>query len=351
MALFDFLKSKRYEQKTFALQQQIASLKEEVSNEEKKKEGLQLQVQKLENQITELNNQVVVQRNELYDLQEAKENAKNQAKKATERYESLDKILKNSTRQVRSIPSSEYAPLVSLSDKYLISIDEDDFQELSKYYSLREENKTYYDKKDQREKELQIINDKVIEANNELARLREELVKQRDFNHVYEINMIKEQVGEYTQELQEIKTDINGYLKKHRDRIRIEVIHEIYQRANLCEDEALRHLRETIDGVNIGAIQLSLDLRKMLLKPPYKVNPQEWTVSEIYLGNLLNEFAQLNIVKIIREMKNSDWDTIKVKIGSLIEVLESRLIGTGSCIDSSYGKNLFNYLEAKYLHQ
>ena len=350
MALFDFLKSKRYEQKIFALQQQIASLKEEVSYEEKKKEELLSQVQELRNQITELQKQVIVQQNELYDLQEAKDKAKKQAKIATEKYESLDKILKNTTRQVRSIPSSEYTPLVSLSDKYLISIDEDDFQELSKYYSLREENKTYYDKKDQREKELQIINDKVIEANNELAHLREELVKQRDVNHVYEINMIKEQIGEYAQELNDIKTDITGYLKEHRDKIRIEVIHEIYQRANLCEDETLRHLRETIDGVNIGEIQLSLDLKKMLLKPPYKVNRQESIYSRIYLCNLLNEFAQLNIVKIIREMKNSDWDTIKVKIGSLVEILELRMLGTGYRIDPSYGKNLFNYMEAKYLH-
>lgn len=350
MGLFDYFKFKKDEQKAFALQQQIASLKEEVSYEEKKKEELLSQVQELRNQITELQKQVVVQQNELYDLQEAKEKAKKQAKKATEKYESLDKVLKNSTRQVRSIPSSEYAPLVSLSDKYLISIDEDDFQELSKYYSLREENKSYYEKKDQREKDLQIINDKVKEANNELVRLREELVKQRDFNHVYEINMIKEQVGEYTQELQEIKTDINGYLKKHRDKIRLEIIHKIYQRANLCEDEALRHLRETIDSVNIGEIQLSLDLKKMLLKPPYKVNPQESIFSKLYLGNLLNEFAQLNIVKIIREMKNSDWDTIKVKIGSLVEILELRMLGTGYRIDSSYGKNLFNYMEAKYLY-
>lgn len=216
MGLFDYFKYKKDEQKTFALQQQIASLKEEVSYEEKKKEELQSQVQNLKTQITELNKQVVNQQIELYDLQEAKEKAKKQAKKAIEKYESLDKVLKTSTRQVRSIPSSEYAPLVSLSDKYLISVDEDDFQELSKYYSLREENKSYYERKDQREEELQALEKKIKDGNDELLRLREELVKQRDINHVYEINMIKEQIGEYAQELQEIKTDITGYLKKHR---------------------------------------------------------------------------------------------------------------------------------------
>ena len=352
MGLFDYFKLKKDEQKAFALQQQIVSLKGEVSFEEKEKEELQSQVQKLQSQITDLKNQVVVQRNELHDLQEAKEKAKKQAKKVTDKYESLDKVLKTSTRQVRGIPSSDYAPLVHLSDKYLISVDEDDFQELSKYYSLREENKSYYEKKEQREKELQALENKIKDGNDELLRLREELVKQRDFNHVYEINMIKEQIGEYVQELDEIKADITEYIKKHKDRIRLEVIHEIYQRANLCEDEALRHLRETIDGVNIDEIHHCLGLKKMLLKLPYKHNPQEWEFSEIYLGNLLNEFAQLNIIKIIREMKNSDWDTIKVKIGSLIEILEYRMlmIGSGYRIAPSYGKNLFNYLEAKYLY-
>ena len=82
----------------------------------------------------------------------------------------------------------------------------------------------------------------------------------------------------------------------------------------------------------------------------YKVDSKEWIFSELYLCNLLNEFAQLNIVKIIREMKNSDWDTIKVKIGSLVNILELRMLGTGFRIDPSYGKNLLNYMEAKYLY-
>ena len=49
-------------------------------------------------------------------------------------------------------------------------------------------------------------------------------------------------------------------------------------------------------------------------------------------------------------MKNSDWDTIKVKIGSLVNILELRMLGTGFRIDPSYGKNLLNYMEAKYLY-
>ena len=348
MAIFDFLKSheeKINERKAeiAALQQQVVSIRNEVASEEKEKEELR-------SQIIELKNQVVAQKNELYDLQQNKEKTKMQVDSLQERYKKLHALLTRSTRKLNCMESSDEFLLVDVGSPYLVALDEVDFEELCKDQNLREENHSYYDKKKQREDELRAIELKIEDANKELTNLREELVKQRSINYAYEINNIKEQTSEYIQELNDIKADINGYLKNHKDKIRLEVIHEIYQRANLCEDEALRNLRETIDGVNMGQIQLALDLKKMLLKPPYKVNPQEWTFAEIYLCNLLNEFAQLNIVKIIREMKNSDWDTIKVKIGSLVNILELRMLGTGFRIDPSYGKNLLNYMEAKYLY-
>ena len=348
MAIFDFLKSheeiiNERKAEIAALQQQVVSIRNEVASEEKEKEELR-------SQIVELKKQVVADKNELYDLQQDKEKTKKQVDSLQERYEKLHALLTRSTRKLNCMESSDEFLLVDVGSPYLVALNEVDFEELCRYHNLREENHSYYDKKKQREDELHAIEQKIEDANKELTNLREELVKQRDINYAYEINNIKEQTSEYIQELNDIKADINGYLKKHKDKIRLEVIHEIYQRANLCEDEALRNLRETIDGVNIGEIQLALDLKKMLLKPPYKVDSKEWIFSELYLCNLLNEFAQLNIVKIIREMKNSDWDTIKVKIGSLVNILELRMLGTGFRIDPSYGKNLLNYMEAKYLY-
>ena len=348
MAIFDFLKSyeeKKNERKEeiAALEQQIISLRNDVVSEEKKKE-------EIKSQIVDLKNQVVDWKDELYDLQQDKEKTKKQVDRLQERYEKLHALLTRSTRKLNCMESSDDYLLVDVGSPYLVALDEEDFKELCRYHNLREENSSYYDKKKQREDELHAIEQKIEDANNELNNLREELVKQRDINYVYQKNIIKEQISEYTKELNDIKADISGYLKNHIDKIRLEVIHEIYQRANLCEDEALRNLRETIDGVNIGEIQLALDLKKMLLNVPCKVDSQEWTSSEINLCNLLNEFAQLNIVKIIREMKNSDWDTIKVKIGSLVNIIELRMIGTSYRIDPSYGRNLLNYLEAKYLY-
>lgn len=344
MALFDFLKKKKEE--VVDLQQQIISLKEEVSYEEQKKEELRSQVQELKNQITGLKNQVVNQQNELYDLQEAKEKAKKQAKKATEEYESLYKILESSTRQVRSIPSSEYAPLVSLSDKYLISIDEDDFQELSKYYSLREENKSYYEKKDQREKELQALEKKIKDGNDELARLHEELIKQRDINHDNEVKLIKENNSKNSIQLKEIREDVDGYLKQHKDKMRNELIHEIYQRCNTLEDRRLISLRNNIDDADLSMLE-------EITWEPKKIVRNKRLVEENYilcnLQSICEEFIDLNIGKITREMKSSDWKSTKLKIGSMILVLESLLYSHNYHINKNYIEALYNILEARYI--
>lgn len=339
MALFDFLKSKR--EKVVDLQQQLISLKEEVSYAEKKKEELQSQVLKLESQIFD-------QKNELYELQEAKEKAKKQAKKATEKYESLDKVLKSSTRQVRSIPSSEYAPLVNLSDKYLISIDEDDFQELSNYYSLREENRSYYEKRDQREKELLSIEENIKEANKELTCLREDLIKQREINHDNEVKLVKAQISKYIDELNEIKKDINGYLKSHKDKIRFEMMHEIYQRFTICEEELLRKMRENIDEVSLVELQHSYDrwMDRKIVKNGCFVK-EEYILYN--LQHLCEEFISLNIAKLTKEMKSSDWDSLKMKVGSVIEIVESLLMTHGYTISDDYFRSLYNVMEAKYI--
>ena len=174
MALFDFLKSKEdvQSERVAELKQQIFSLQEELGSIEKKKEELLSQVEDLKNQ-----------KNEFVALKQDKEKLRKQVKKLQDTYDRLDKILKSSTKQVRGIPSSSFAPLVGLYDKYLISVDEEDFQELSRYYSLKEENVDFCEKKEQREKVLQDIKSKISDANKELVQLREDLVKQRDINH------------------------------------------------------------------------------------------------------------------------------------------------------------------------
>ncbi len=345
MAIFDFLKSyeeKKNERKEeiAALQQQVISLRNDVASEEKEKE-------EIESQIVELKNLVVAYKNELYDLQQDKEKTKKQVKKVKDTFERLDKVLKSSTRQVRSIPSSEYAPIVSLSDNYLISIDEEDFQELSKYYSLKEENQSFLEKKEQRETILQEIENKIKDANGELTQLREDLVKQRDYNHTHEVQLIKKEIANYSNELKEIKRDIDAYLNKHKDKMRLEMMHELYQRFTSCEDEALRTLRVNLDGVNLSELQDNMwEDRKIVRNACYI--KEEYILSNVQ--KICEEFIQLNIVKLTKEMKTSDWETIKLKIGAMVQVVESLLYSYDYTPSSYYFESLYNILEAKFIH-
>ena len=345
MAIFDFLKShekKVNERKVeiAALQQQVVSLRNDVASEEKEKE-------EIESQIVELKNLVVAYKKELYDLQQDKEKTKKQVKKVKDTFERLDKVLKSSTRQVRSIPSSEYAPIVSLSDNYLISIDEEDFHELSKYYSLKEENQSFLEKKEQRETILREIDNKIKDANGELTQLREDLVKQRDYNHTHEVQLIKKEIANYSNELKEIKRDIDAYLNKHKDKMRLEMMHELYQRFTSCEDEALRTLRVNLNGVNLSELQGNLWQDRKLVRNACFIN-EEYILSNVH--RICEEFIQLNIVKLTKEMKTSDWETIKLKIGAMVQVVESLLYSHDYTPNSYYFESLYNILEAKFIH-
>lgn len=341
MALFDFLKSKSDKQgeTVAALQQQIISLKEEVTSVEKKKEGLQ-------SQVLELENQIVVQKNELYDLRQDKEKTNKQLKKLKETFERLDKVLNSSTRQVKGIPSSDDTPIISLFDSYLISVDEEDFQELSKYYSLKEENKSFCERKEQREVILLEIEDKIKEANNKLIQLREEMLKQQEINHTYEINTIQKEISKYTHELSEIKKDIDGYLKTHKDKIRFEMMHEIYQRFTICEDNTLKKMRENLDTVILTDLRELTSEDKEIVRNGCLVKEDRVLYN---LQKLCEEFIQLNIVKLTREMKYSDWDSVKLEIGSMIQIVESLLLSYGYTISKYYFESLYNIMEAKYI--
>lgn len=343
MALFDFLKSKWNEQKALALQQQVASLKDELQFMKEEKVVLQSRLQELKGQIIELENQ----KQDYVGLKQNKEKIRKQLKKLKDTYDELDKLLKSSTKQVRGIPSSDYDPLVSLHDKYLISISEEDFQELSNYFSLKEENKAYCKKKEQREKILQEIETQISDANSELTQLREDAVKQRDLNYSCEVECIKKEISKYTKELDEIKKNIDGYLKKHKDNMRFELIHEIYQRFTACEDEALRALRENLDGVNLPDLHESMWEDRKIVRNACLVQEDRILYS---VQRICEEFIQLNISKLTKEMKSLDWESVKMKIGATIQVVESLLHSYDYRTSRYYFESLYNILEAKYIH-
>lgn len=317
------------------LEDATAILQQQVSAEESKRDELRSQIVELENQ-----------KNEITDLKQDREKIKKQVKKLKDTYENLDRVLKASTRQVRCIPSSSFAPLVSLYDKYLVSLDEEDFQELSKYYSLKEENEAFCEKKEQREKTLQDVEKKIKDANNELVQLREDLVKQRDYNHSYEVECVKREISKYSNELNEIKKDIDGYLRTHKDKMRFEMMHEIYQRFTACEDGALRALRENLDGVNLSELQENMWEDRKIVKNACFIQEDRILCN---VQRICEEFIQLNIYKLTKEMKTSDWESVKLKIGSMIQVVEFLLYSYDYRPSRYYFESLYNILEAKFI--
>jgi len=313
----------------------IATLQQQVSAGESKRAELKSQIVELENQ-----------KNEIVDLKQDKDKIKKQVKKLKDTYDGLDRVLKSSTVQVRCLPSSSFAPLVSLYDKNLVSLDDEDFQELSRYYSLKEENEDFCKKKEQREKILQDIEKKIKDANNELVQLREDLVKQRDYNHSYEVECVKREISKYSIELNEIKKNIDGYLRTHKDKMRFEMMHEIYQRFTACEDGALRALRENLNGVNLSELQENMWEDRKIVRNACLIQEDRILCN---VQRICEEFIQLNIYKLTKEMKTSDWESVKLKIGSMIQVVEFLLYSYDYRPSKYYFESLYNILEAKYI--
>lgn len=457
MALFDFLKSKKDEQNAVALKQQVGSMEEEVTSEEKKKEDLLSQVQELKNQIKE-------RTKEIKDLEAKKEKTIKDVEDQQSAYDKLRSLLQTSTKRIRSLRSSSDGLLIDFDSNYLVALDEDDFNELSSFYELKEENESLSQKKKTIEEELRKIESaakiqedknatlqqqvvllqqqasteeskrdefrnqidelkkQVATQKNELydlrhnkekqkqqiynefdekfekkkedldyleCRLREtqdridfaicemnnlEMVKGTDMSLLLKENPTKEEMAEalkkynilrlrynliktwmdkYEKDIELAKSDLDTYLKDHRNEIRNELIHELYQRASLCESSMLRQLSSFVENSDIEEIRKQLKFHKHIVDRGLIIRSDDnsfikYPLHPIY--NLCEDFIQLNIANIVKEMKFSDWETIKMKASTLISNINSILLSyTQETFDDSYLNSVYNYLEAKYL--
>ena len=457
MALFDFLKSKRDEKSAVPLQQQVASLKEEVTSEEKKREELLSQVQKL-------NNQIIEKTKEIENLEAQKKEIQKDVDDQQLAYDKLRSLLQTSTKSIKSLHSSSEGMLIDFNSKYLVALDEDDFNELSSFNELKAENESLSQKKRTIEEELwkiesatKIQEDKnatlqqqvvllkqqasaeeskrdefrnqidelkimVATQKNELydlqhnkeklkqqiydefddkfekkkedldfleCRLKEtqdridfavcemnnlEMVKGTDMSLLLKENPTKEEMADalkkfnilrlrynliktwmnkYEKDIELAKSDLDTYLKDHRNEIRNELIHELYQRASLCESSMLRQLSSFVENADIEEIRKQLKFHKHIVDRGLIIRSDDYSFIKYPLHpiyNLCEDFIQLNIANIVKEMKISDWETIKIKISTLISNINSILLSyTQETFDDSYLNSVYNYLEAKYL--
>ena len=169
---------------------------------------------------------------------------------------------------------------------------------------------------------------------------------------LFRYDLIKSWMDKYEKDLELAKSNLDSFIKERRDEIRSEIIHELYQRASQCETSMLRHLSSFVENADIEDIREQMKIHKHIVKLGLRITTDDSVVSypthPIY--NMCQEFIQLNIVNIIKEMKYSDWETIKMKVTTLIKDIDNILFTyTETNFDESYLKSVYNYLEAKYL--
>lgn len=458
MGIFDFFgnRKEKLSENVAALEQKLQSLKQEFLSEEKRGKELKLQND-------DLAHQIVIKQNEVSKLQQQRDSLSEETTRLSSTQENLLSLLQKSTQELKSIPSSMVIPLVDLNSKYLIAMDEDDYRELSAFYTLRAKVDSLAHTKEELEKELHrseeatkaqedrqstlqrqfdLIQQQVTEAESkrdecisQLAdlkrqidlhkaeqsnlqhykelikrevceeldekiekkeedldyldyRLRDtenrlnlavcelnnlEAVKDLDTSIIWKENPSKEEMEQavkaynilrfrydlvsswmkrYEKDLEMAKSNLDLFIKERRDEIRNELIHEMYQRASQCESSMLRHLSSFVENADIEEIREQLKIHKHTIKLGLRVSTEDsvikYPLHPIY--NMCEDYIQLNIANIVKDMKYSDWETIKMKVSTLISNIDHLLMSyTDTHFDDDYLKSVYNYIEAKYL--
>jgi predicted nucleic acid-binding Zn-ribbon protein len=458
MGIFDFFGNRKenLSENVAALEQKLQSLEQEFLSETKRGKELKLQNDDLAHQIE-------IKQNEVSKLQRQRDSLSEETTRLNSTQENLLSLLQKSTQELKSIPSSTVIPLVDLNSKYLIAMDEDDYRELSAFYTLRAKVDSLAHTKEELEKELHrseeatkaqedrqstlqrqfdLIQQQVTEAESkrdecisQLAdlkrqidlhkaeqsnlqhykelikrevceeldekiekkeedldyldyRLRDtenrlnlavcelnnlEAVKDLDTSIIWKENPSKEEMEQavkaynilrfrydlvsswmkrYEKDLEMAKSNLDLFIKERRDEIRNELIHEMYQRASQCESSMLRHLSSFVENADIEEIREQLKIHKHTIKLGLRVSTEDsvikYPLHPIY--NMCEDYIQLNIANIVKDMKYSDWETIKMKVSTLISNIDHLLMSyTDTHFDDDYLKSVYNYIEAKYL--
>ena len=157
-----------------------------------------------------------------------------------------------------------------------------------------------------------------------------------------QIRLMEKWKKQYQDDLIQAKDNLKSFLSSHREKIKDEIIHDLYRRTFLFEYEILRDSR-----INIK--KESLSLLKWQLKEEKRLYEIAYLTSDIDVSNLCDDYLKLNIIKLVKEMKYSDWTTIQTKIGVVFENMNNALNNSGYKVSDTFFRRLCRYLEAKYL--
>lgn len=458
MGLFDFFgnRKEKLSENIAALEQKLQSLRQEFLSEAERGKELKLQNDDLAHQIK-------TKQNEVSKLQQQRDSLNEETTRLNSIQEYLLSLLQKSTQELKSIPSSTEIPLVDLNSKYLIALDEDDYKELSAFYTLRvkvdslahtkeelenelhkseEATKVQEDRLSTLQQQFDLIQQQITEVESKRDECRTQLtdlkrqidihkaeqsnlqlykekikrevceeldekiekkeenldyldyrlrdtenrlnlavcelnnleaVKDSDKSIMWKENPSKEEMEQavkmynvlrfrydlvsswmkrYEKDLEVAKSNLDLFIKERRDEIRNELIHEMYQRASQCESSMLRHLSSFVENADIEEIREQLKIHKHTIKLGLRISTEDsvikYPLHPIY--NMCEDYIQLNIANIVKDMKYSDWETIKMKVSTLISNIDHLLLSyTDTHFDDDYLKSVYNYIEAKYL--
>ena len=296
------------------LQQKHILLQQQVSDEESKREELKQQDE-------ELKKQIVVQKNELYDLQNDKEKAKQTIlMELDEKVQEKEENIEDLNKELKEIQTKINFAICELKNIKMA-----------------------------KDTDLSLI---ITPNENPTKEEMEETAKKYDILRC-RYYLAKPWMDKFEKDLELAKSNLDLFIQERRDEIRQELIHELYQKSSQCESSMLRHLSSSIEDADIEEIRNLLKIHKHTIKKFLPLNRFGEEHVIFYSGHpiyqICSDFMQLNIVNIIKDMKFSDWETIKMKIAALISDINSVLFYTDTKVNENYLNSIYHYMEAKYL--
>ena len=241
MGLFDFFGNRKEElsESIAALEQKLQALKQEILSETKRGKELKLQNDDLAHQIK-------TKQDEVSKLQQQRDSLNEETTRLNSTQENLLSLLEKSTQELKSIPSSTEYPLVDLNSKYLIALDEDDYKELSAFYTLRAKVDSLAHTKEELENELHRSEEATKAQEDRLSTLQQQF------------DLIQQQITEVESKRDECKTqlaDLKRQIDIHKaEQFNLQLYKEKIKR-EVCEelDEKIEKKEEDLDYSSFGS--------------------------------------------------------------------------------------------------
>lgn len=186
-------------------------------------------------------------------------------------------------------------------------------------------------------------NNSTINSTLSLIDFNEQLQKRKD--------SLDRTCNELQDEIETLRTEKDKYWIKRKDEVRSHVMHEIYQNVFQTRSDAIRALSNDIDSLDLEKLKEDLDVKNHKYKQFFGKGLRLRTVLGLSLPiyEFFNEYLQLNINLIVKQMDKTPWYTIKSKVLVVFENIKRALFACNLKFDDNFESVILDYVEAKYL--